>query len=412
MNQYVFHGVAHPLERVIGHLHGGNATQPTVVFFAGIHGNEPTGVLALQQVFNDLKQRKVPVNGEILGLTGNVTALSQNKRFVWRDLNRIWTHQVEDVSRLEPDEAERNGSVELRERRQLFQLIQPFFSKPSKLHFIDLHTTSSETIPFLIINDQLRNRTFAKNFPLPIVLGLEEYLEGPLLSYLNDRGYISLGFEAGQHDDEVSVSIHRSFIYQALVHSGVVDAQFIPELNRHRQTLINRKQPADPSIKSGMCFVEVLERCGIREGQNFKMDGEFANFTPVSKGQKLAVLDQHPVFANRDGYILMPRYQNIGNDGFFIVRPIPKWALKLSAILRNFNFDRMLCWIPGVRRSQDQPETLIVNLRVSRFLATKLFHLLGYRRKKSVGKQLYFSRREITTLSNDFQNEQIIEGSL
>ena len=31
--------------------------------------------------------------------------------------------------------------------------------------------------------------------------GIEEYLNGPLLSYINELGYVAFGFEGGQHDD-------------------------------------------------------------------------------------------------------------------------------------------------------------------------------------------------------------------
>ena len=39
--------------RVIGHVAGGKPG-PTVVFFAGIHGNEPSGVFAMHRVFDGL----------------------------------------------------------------------------------------------------------------------------------------------------------------------------------------------------------------------------------------------------------------------------------------------------------------------------------------------------------------------
>ena len=40
-------------ERIIGHI-SGKETGPTLVFFGGIHGNEPSGVEALDHVFAQL----------------------------------------------------------------------------------------------------------------------------------------------------------------------------------------------------------------------------------------------------------------------------------------------------------------------------------------------------------------------
>ena len=91
----------------------------------------------------------------------------------------------------------------------------------------------------------------------------------------------------------------------------------------------------------------------------------------------------------------MPLYQNSGEDGFFIVRKVPLWALKLSSVLRQINFEHALTWLPGVKRDSSQPHALIVNKKVARILAVEIFHLLGYRRKKDDGDTMIFSRREI-----------------
>ena len=93
----------------------------------------------------------------------------------------------------------------------------------------------------------------------------------------------------------------------------------------------------------------------------------------------------------------MPLYQSVGTDGFFLVREVPEWALKLSVLLRKINFDSFLTLLPGVSRSKEQADTLVVNKKVARFLAVELFHLLGYRRKRTEGSEMIFSRREIQT---------------
>lgn len=91
----------------------------------------------------------------------------------------------------------------------------------------------------------------------------------------------------------------------------------------------------------------------------------------------------------------MPLYQQTGNDGFFIVRQVPTWALTLSRFLRRVNFETLLVLLPGISRSKTQPDTLVVNKRVAKFLAVELFHLLGYRRKQDTGDRMIVSRREI-----------------
>ncbi len=90
----------------------------------------------------------------------------------------------------------------------------------------------------------------------------------------------------------------------------------------------------------------------------------------------------------------MPLYQKQGDDGFFIIKEIPKWSLGMSAVLRRINFDSILTILPGVSRHPNNEHTLVVNKRIARYLAIELFHLLGYRRKEKLRDVMLFSRRE------------------
>ena len=60
--------------RVIGEAHG-NEDGPVLVFFGGVHGNEPAGVIALMRVFEKLKQMDLPLRGSIYAYSGNMAAL-------------------------------------------------------------------------------------------------------------------------------------------------------------------------------------------------------------------------------------------------------------------------------------------------------------------------------------------------
>ena len=53
----------------------GSINGPAIAFCAGIHGNEPSGVLALKNVFNHIEQEQIPVNGRLIAFIGNRNAL-------------------------------------------------------------------------------------------------------------------------------------------------------------------------------------------------------------------------------------------------------------------------------------------------------------------------------------------------
>ena len=68
------------VDRIIGHIDGAS-DGPTMIFTAGIHGNEPSGIFALHQVIEELKAKNVAVHGQIYALSGNLWALQRGERF-------------------------------------------------------------------------------------------------------------------------------------------------------------------------------------------------------------------------------------------------------------------------------------------------------------------------------------------
>ena len=160
-------------KRLIGHIKRGSGG-PTLVFFGGIHGNEPSGVSALSQVFKTLESRKdeFELNGEIFALSGNLTALKEGVRFVDRDLNRLWIPT--ELDRIF-DSEEGDLKNEENEAKEIYHLLREILLNSSPpFYFIDYHTTSADTIPFITINDAYINRKIASLFPAPVILVIEE----------------------------------------------------------------------------------------------------------------------------------------------------------------------------------------------------------------------------------------------
>ncbi|MEM9053396.1 MAG: succinylglutamate desuccinylase/aspartoacylase family protein, partial [Bacteroidota bacterium] len=85
----------------------GDKPGPNIVFIGGMHGNEPTGVLALYHVMRQLEQLKPLISGSVYAVVGNLTALEKGERFIVNDLNRIWQADMVEKARnrdYHPDE--------------------------------------------------------------------------------------------------------------------------------------------------------------------------------------------------------------------------------------------------------------------------------------------------------------------
>ena len=83
----------------------------------------------------------------------------------------------------------------------------------------------------------------------------------------------------------------------------------------------------------------------------------------------------------------------LGDDGFFLGREVKQFWLSLSALLRKLKVGHYIHFLPGVRRDPLNKDFLIINTRIARILPLHVFHLLGFRRRRWIDKDLVVSRR-------------------
>lgn len=373
---------SHTMNNRITGIITGDLPGPTLLCICGIHGNESSGVVAFAKVMERLRTDKHPINGQLVGLAGNLAALKKGTRFIDRDLNRIWTE--ERITRLKKGSQPMEFSEEA-ELMDLLRVMQKIFDESrGPIYVLDLHTTSSHSGPFITINDTIRNREFAREFPMPVVLGIEEHLEGTALSYINELGFIAVGIESGQHQDPASVIRHEAYIWLALQKNGSLRSGLPQIIEKELGTSVKQKEPV----------YEVRYREALTSTEDFKLYYPFKNFEPVKKGELIAGINHSYLMAPEDGRIFMPLYQRQGEDAFFIVREIKPFWLWLSKWLRKTDLHKLIPFFPGVSTYQGMENELLVNTRIARWYVLEFFHLMGFRRKKLMGKQLLFSRRK------------------
>jgi succinylglutamate desuccinylase len=357
------------VQRVLGDW-SGVESGPLFFVFGGLHGNEYAGVVAAQRVLTTLRDQRPPLRGRFLALAGNLHALEGDVRYLEHDLNRIWS-DVEGLRAFAPEEL----SAERREQRELLDLIEARIARdaPSQpVIFLDCHTTSADGPPFTIIGDTLQNRRIAFALGVPVILGLEEAVDGTMLGYLAGLGHVSIGFEGGQHELASTIDNHESAIWLALVAAGLLREEDAPEIERHRVR-------------------------GLTPDEHFEMEQGLANFDAVTEGQLLArsctTGGEIEVRSPESGVLLLPRYQGQGDDGFFLGRAVHSGWLRLSVWMRRLRLDWLLTILPGISRPPERRTDLIVNQHVARWFSTELFHLMGYRRKRAEGPWLVFTKR-------------------
>lgn len=373
-------------ERLLG-SYDARIPGPLVIALGGVHGNEPAGVHASRRVLESLERRRPALRGRFVALAGNLTALAVGQRYVDRDLNRLWTAETIGRARTGAPPAD----AEERELRELLGAIESLVAERSweQVVLIDLHSTSADGPPFSIMGDTIQNRRVAFAFPVPVILGLEERIEGTVLSWFGEEGHVAVCVEGGRNELETTVEHHVAALWLALCACDLLDPIDVPDYDEHRAALVETAWGL-PRV------VEIRYRYAIPAGERFQMLPGYTNFDIVRRGDVIARLGEErvdPVRIPDDGLLLMPRYQGQGDDGFFLGREVRAFWLRLSAFLRRLPFERVLPLLPGVRRDGRAARTLLVRPSVARWLTFEIFHLLGYRWARREAAELVFVRR-------------------
>ena len=295
-------------DRIIG-KYTTNNEGPLLLVTAGVHGNEPSGVKALQNIFRELEKSRPAIKGTFLGLKGNQKALEKGQRFIDEDLNRTWKDKN---LRKDPD------SHEQKEMWEIIEILKDYSTeKFPERYFVDCHTTSSDSLPYVSVQEVGKNDKFAHNFPVYIVRGFSDIVDGSIDKYFSKQGITGFTFEAGQHTAETSQQNHEAIIWLALKEALQLETEKVscyPECVR----------VFDEKFKEGQKTFKIIYRHGLEDDTEFKMESGFKNFERISKDQLLAVQDGKEIRSEWDARIFMPLYQSQGNDGFFVIQEAEK----------------------------------------------------------------------------------------
>jgi succinylglutamate desuccinylase len=371
-----------PIPRILGEH--GRPDGPLLVVLASIHGNEPAGYHAARRVSARLATGDVPLVGRVLFLAGNRAALATRTRQVEVDLNRLWAPEV--VARLRAGTTCPAAPADEAEARELLGILDAQ-SRERPRTVLDLHTTSGPSLPFAVLADALPNRRLARALEVPVILGLEEQLDGTLLSVLEADGWITCGCEGGQHDDPVAIDHCEAAIWLAMASARVVRA------SAARSELAGARALLRTARRGVSRVFEVRYRHGIVPADRFVMAPGWASFRLVAGGELLGSDRHGAVHAPEAGRLLMPLYQPTGSDGFFVMRAVNRAWLVLAWVLRRLGVPRLVPLLPGVRRDPARPGVLVVDRRTARWRALEIMHLLGFRRERLEGDLLVVSRR-------------------
>lgn len=293
---------------------------PLLIVLGQIHGNEPAGTQAVSRLFEMIDQEThnkpgFRFFGKVLGLRGNLKAITEGQRYVDQDMNRLWKPEnlhkwlTEGVT-VPPYEAQ--------ECLELYQLVKHEIAdyQPTRCFILDIHTTTATGGIFLVPTPHPHSLDISYELHAPIVTGLIEILKGTLATFAQEKQpwgipTDTLVFEAGQHHAPSSISHAISAIVGTM---RALDMLEPSDVEHTHDRLLKEAAQGIPKL------TQVVYRHSIQATDRFHMLPGFKNFMPIKLGQELAYDRKGPIYAPMDGYVLMPLYQRQGEDGFFILQ--------------------------------------------------------------------------------------------
>jgi succinylglutamate desuccinylase len=185
----------------------------------------------------------------------------------------------------------------------------------TKRYFMDCHTTSSDSLPYLSVQEVNDNDSWSRNFPTYIVRGFSDIITGDFDHYLSRTGLTGFVFEAGQHESKTSVENQEGMIWLCLKEACSLD---LTQISTYPDCVKNFTTKNAPDQK----VFDIEYRHGLKDGDDFKMQPGFQNFQEIKKDELLAIQNGKEIRSRWNARIFMPLYQAQGNDGFFVIKEV------------------------------------------------------------------------------------------
>ncbi len=278
-----------------------------LIVIGGMHGNEKSGLEAIERVLGKLKDKEHLLKKRVYFLKGNLKALKNNERFVDIDLNRIWSDRYLHSH---------NGAYDFKEFIELQALIDDICEGAYEhCALLDLHTFSADSGIFCIPAENLKSERLARRFGIPFIEKLAKSLPETALNYYGEKGMLSLVFEGGKHNTPEATDNLERAIWLMMWYFDVISSDDFPHVKPMQRYLVDLSVDLPHRL-------EMVYHHKLKDYHHYRMHPGYYNFKAIAENEEVAIQNGKPVFTSMSGFMLMPLYQKKGSDGFFIVKEI------------------------------------------------------------------------------------------
>ena len=261
----------HDVVRIAGDVDG-----PRALFFSGIHGNEVSGVHAIEKLlFDFFGGARVLKRGTLTLVRANEQALAAEQRYLKLNMNRLFRDGYgEGVDRT---------CYEFLRSQQLKPLLETCD------YFLDFHSAPSAQEPFLVAERKAVD--FYRRLGIgQIITGWSKFSAGSIggdaENFAGSHGAVAATLESGSHFDKSAIDVSYS--------TAIAMLQLLD--------MIERPQPK-PVIRPTIVDMYAVV---TKDFADFRYEAEVTNFQPIKNGATYACQNGRPLTVTEDSYLLIP----------------------------------------------------------------------------------------------------------
>ena len=253
-----------------------DAKGPRVVMFSGVHGDEISGIHAVEKLFFDFfTGARTLLNGSLTLSRSNANAIAAERRYLKYNLNRMYKDEY-------GPEIDRN-EYEYKRAQELKSILRECD------YFLDLHSAPIAQEPFLVAEQQAAG--FFAKLGLPhIIMGWGKFsgsqIGGDAENYAGSHGAKAATLESGSHFEKRSDDVAYATVLVMLSLLKMIDG--VKDEARGEAEIID--------------MYAVI----IKEADDFLYAGEVANFKHFARNDAFAFQNGKPLTVTEDSYLLIP----------------------------------------------------------------------------------------------------------
>jgi succinylglutamate desuccinylase len=252
------------------------APGPRVVMFSGVHGDEVSGIHAIEKaVFDFLGGTRTLSRGSLALVRANQQAIETERRYVRLNMNRLFRDEY-------GPETDRDA-YEFRRTQELKPLLE------SCDYFLDFHSAPIADTPFLVAEEAAV--AFYRQLGISrIMTGWSKFSAGAIggdaENYANAHGALSATLESGSHFDKSSNDVAYASAMAMLSVLSMIEGYRLPD-------------------SPGTEIVDMYSVV-IKDFEDFRYEGEANNFKFFKRGDAFASQNGSYLTVAEDSYLLIP----------------------------------------------------------------------------------------------------------